>query len=92
MPTFLQIEPAQLIQIISKIQINILHLDLNLSATIQVLAYSEDNKLLTSYVFELNMPEYEQIWRFDDDLVDYVCQKYGFILDIGTYGSSKTSL
>ncbi len=80
MPTYLQIEPAQIVQIISKIQINVLHMDLNSSATIQVLAFSEDNQLLTSYVFQLNMPQYEQIWRFDDDLVDYVCQKYGFTL------------
>ena len=91
MPTFLQIEPTQLIQIISKIQINILHMDLNLSATVQVLAYSEDNILLKSSVFELNLPDYDS-WHDDDWLVDYVCQKYGYILPIGTYGSSKTSL
>lgn len=80
MPTFLQIQPSQLIQIISKIQINILHMDLNLSATIQVLAYSEENQLLASYVFELIVPDYDA-WHDDDWLVDYVCQKYGFILE-----------
>lgn len=51
MPTYLQIQPAQLIQIISKIKINVLHMEINSNATIQVLAYSEDNQLLTSYVF-----------------------------------------
>jgi hypothetical protein len=79
MPAYLQIQPAQLIQIISKIKINVLHMEINSNATIQVLAYSEDNQLLTSYVFELNLPEYDY-WRDDDYLVDYVCQKYGFAL------------
>ena len=79
MPSYLQIQPAQLIQIISKIKINVLHMEINSNATIQVLAYSEDNQLLTSYVFELNLPEYDY-WRDDDYLVDYVCQKYGFII------------
>jgi hypothetical protein len=79
MPSYLQIQPAQLIQIISKIKINVLHMEINSNATIQVLAYSEDNQLLTSYVFELNLPEYDY-WRDDDYLVDYVCQKYGFTL------------
>ena len=72
MPSFLQIQPSQLIQIISKIQINILHMEINLNATIQVLVYSADNQLLTSYVFELILPEYDY-WRDDDWLVDYVC-------------------
>ena len=80
MPTFFQIEPSQIIKTVTQIQINILHMDLNLSATVQVLAYSQDNELLESHVFELYTPNYEQIWRFDDDLVDYVCEKYGYIL------------
>ncbi len=79
MPSFLNIQPAELVQIISKIQINILHMDLNLSATIQVLAYSEENQLLASYVFELTLPDYDS-WHDDDWLVDYVCQKYNFVL------------
>jgi len=79
MPTLLQIEPSQLIRIITKIQIHVIHMDLNLSATIQVLAYSEENELLVSHIFELNLPEYDS-WHDDDWLVDYVCQKYGFTL------------
>jgi len=80
MPTFLNIQPTELIQVISKIEICILHIELNLSATVQVLAYSEENQLLKSYIFELVLPEYSS-WQNDDFLVDYVCQKYGFILN-----------
>ena len=54
-------------------------MEINLNATIQVLVYSEENQLLTSYVFELILPEYDY-WRDDDWLVDYVCQKYGFVV------------
>lgn len=54
-------------------------MDLNLSATIQVLAYSEENELLVSHIFELNLPDYDA-WHDDDWLVDYVCQKYGYNL------------
>lgn len=79
MPTFLNIQPAELVQTITQIQINIVHMDLNLSATIQVLAYSAENQLLASYVFELNLPDYDS-WHDDDWLVDYVCQKYNFVL------------
>jgi len=77
METYIKVEPVNLIQTISKIKINVLHLHLNVMATIQVLCYSEDNQSLTSHVFELQSPEYE-LWISDDWLVNYVCEKYGF--------------
>ncbi len=76
---YISIEPANLIQVISKITINILHIELNLNATVQVMAYSETNELLKSFVFELVLPEYES-WTNDEWLINYVCQKYDFIL------------
>lgn len=76
---YISIEPANLIQVISKITINILHIKLNLNATVQVMAYSETNELLKSFVFELVLPEYES-WTNDEWLINYVCQKYDFIL------------
>ena len=80
MENYINVEPSNLIQVISKIKINILYLQLNVMATIQVLAYSIDNQLLTTYTFELVSPDYDD-WHDDDWLVDYVCQKYGFTLE-----------
>ena len=79
MTTYFDVEPANLVQIISKIKINILYIEINKQATIQVLAFSTDNQLLTTYTFELVLPDYDE-WHDDDWLIDYVCQKYGFVL------------
>jgi hypothetical protein len=77
---YISIEPTNLIQVITKIIINILHIELNKNATVQVLAYSETNELLKSFVFELILPEYES-WTNDEWLINYVCDKYGFLLE-----------
>lgn len=76
---YISIEPTNLIQVITKITINILHIELNKNATVQVLAYSETNELLRSFVFELILPDYES-WTNDEWLINYVCDKYGYIL------------
>lgn len=76
---YISIEPTNLIQVITKITINILHIELNKNATVQVLAYSETNELLRSFVFELILPEYES-WTNDEWLINYVCEKYDFLL------------
>ena len=55
----INIEPCDLIQIISKIKINVLHLELNTSATIQCLCYDFENKFLNSYIFTLEGDEYQ---------------------------------
>ena len=83
MENYIDVEPSNLVQVISKIKINVLHLHLNVMATIQVVAYSADNQQLASYCFELVSPEYDD-WHDDDWLVDYVCQKYGFQIQAPT--------
>lgn len=79
MTTYFDVEPANLVQIIAKIKINILYIEINKQATIQVLAFSTDDQLLTTYTFELVLPDYDE-WHDDDWLIEYVCQKYGFVL------------
>jgi len=76
---FISVEPTDLTQVISKITINILHLELKTNATVQVLSYTDDNKLINSDVFELILPEYAS-WTNDEWLVEYVCQKYNYTL------------
>lgn len=77
MESYINVEPCDLIQIVSKIKINVLHLELNNCATIQVNCFDELNRLLNNYVFELKQPEYSD-WVNDDFLINYVCEKYGF--------------
>jgi hypothetical protein len=79
MNSYINVEPCDLIQIISKIKINILHLELNTSATIQCMCYDSENKFLNSYVFTLEGDEY-QMWTLDNYLIELISQKYGFIL------------
>ncbi len=79
MESYFDIEPSSLVQTISKIRINVVYIEINTQATIQVLAFSENNQMLSSYTFELVLPDYDD-WHDDDWLINYVCQKYGFIL------------
>lgn len=75
---FIDVEQCELMQYISKIKINVLHVELNVKATIQTLCYDEYSNLLISYVFELKDEEY-QSWQQDSYLTNYVLEKYGFI-------------
>ena len=75
----IQVENCDLIQVISKIKIHILNLILNDRATIQVLCYDDDEKMLNGYVFELVEEQYE-MWHDDNYIYQFVCEKYGFVL------------
>lgn len=77
MESYINVEPCDLIQVITKIKIHVVHLELNVSATIQVNCFDEVNRLLNNYVFELRQPEYSD-WVNDYWLINYVCEKYGF--------------
>lgn len=74
----IEIENCDLIQVITKITIHVLNIVLNDRATIQVLCYDDGGKVLNSYIFEL-IEEYH-LWRDDNFLIQYVCEKYGFVL------------
>ena len=79
MENYIHIESCDLIQIISKIKIKVVNLVLNESALIKIESFDDENKLLNTYHFELN-GEYYQMWNTDAWLIDYVCNKYGFVI------------
>ncbi len=79
MENYIHIESCDLIQIISKIKIKVMNLVLNESAMIKLESFDHDNELLNTYYFELNEKNY-QIWNTDSWLIDYVCNKYGFVI------------
>jgi len=74
---YINVEPCELMQFISKIKIDVIYIKLNITATIQTSCYDDYNKLLITYIFELSGDEY-QMWTSDQWLVDYVLDKYGF--------------
>lgn len=79
MESYINVEHCDLIQVISKIKINVLYLELNVRATIQCKCYDDNNNLLNCYVFQLEDDEY-QMWNTDSWLINYVCEKYGFVI------------
>ena len=79
MNQYIPVENCDLIQVVTQIKINILNIILCDRATIQVLLYGYDTKLLDSYIFELVGDEY-QMWQDDNYLIQYVCEKYNLIL------------
>lgn len=78
MAEFINVEPCELMQYITKIKINVLHIELNIRATIQTLCYDDYGKLLIAYVLELVGNEY-QLWQSDSWLTNYILDKYGFL-------------
>ena len=79
MENYIHIESCDLIQIISKIKIKVMNLILNESAMIKVESFDDENTLLNTHYFELNEKNY-QMWNTDSWLIDYVCNKYGFVI------------
>lgn len=79
MESYINIESCDLIQVITKIKVKVINLELNSSATIEVKCFSDDGKLLNTYFFELKQPDYSD-WMTDYWLINHVCEKYGFIM------------
>ncbi len=76
---YINVEACDLIQVIQKIKINVLYLELNVKATIQCMCFDCENRLLNNYVFELDGEDY-RLWTSDPWLINYVCEKYGFVI------------
>ena len=76
----IKIESCQITKTITSFKIDILYIILNTLAKIRVQCFDEDNLLLVTHEFELKGDEY-QLWKDDKDLIDYVCLKYGFVLE-----------
>jgi hypothetical protein len=79
MESYINIEACDLIQVITKIKIKVINLILNSSATIEVKCFSDDDRLLNTYFFELKQPDYSELVN-DYFLINYVCEKYGFTI------------
>ena len=75
----IQVEPKEISLSIKSIKIEIPYLLLNVMAMVRVQCFDENNNLLVIYNFELVDDDY-QLWKDDTDLIDYVCDKYGFDL------------
>lgn len=76
---FINIQPKQINLLAHKISVKVLHLELNRNAIIKVESFSESNELLQTKQFILDGPDYQN-WYNDDFLIQYICNKYGFIL------------
>jgi len=76
---FINIQPKQINLLAHKISVKVLHLELNNNAIIKVESFSESNELLQTKQFILDGPDYQN-WYNDDFLIQYVCNKYGYIL------------
>lgn len=79
MNIFIDIEPKVIAKIANKIAIKVLFLELNNYAIIKVDSFSQNNELLDTIEFSLNGEDYQN-WHDDNYLIQYVCNKYGFIL------------
>lgn len=79
MESYINIEACDLIQVITKIKVEVINLNLNSSATIEVKCFSDDDRLLNTHFFELKQPDYSE-WVNDYWLINYVCEKYGFTI------------
>ena len=76
---FINIEPKQINLVAHKISVKVLYLELNSNAIIKVDLFSESNDLLQTNQFILDGEDYKN-WYNDDFLIQYVCNKYGYIL------------
>ena len=75
----IQIQSTEITQTITSIKIDIPFIILNTKCVVRVLCYDSSNSLINTYQFELIQPDYDT-WLHDNDLINYVCQKYNFSL------------
>ena len=78
MNQYINIQPKSFCLEGSKISIQVLSLQLNLNAIIKVELYDDTNKILDTVQFVLSGDEYQQ-WQNDNYLINYVCNKYGYL-------------
>lgn len=75
--SLIQIQPTEISKTISSFKIDVPFIILMTQCFVRVLCFDADNKLIHTYEFLLEKPDYD-IWQKDEDLVNYVCQKYNF--------------
>ena len=75
--SLIQIQPTEITKTVHSIQVSVPFIVLNSQCFVKVLCHDENDKLIHTYDFMLEKPDYD-IWQKDEDLIDYVCQKYNF--------------
>ena len=81
MDNTIEIEPKEITLNIKKIKIEVPYLLFNVMAMVRVQCFDENNNLLVIHNFELMGEDY-QLWKDDQDLINYVCEKYNFSKEI----------
>ena len=79
MTSYINIQPKDITQTVSKILIKVSNLELNSYAIIKVQTYDSSEKMITSESFVLSGTEYD-MWSPDNYLIEYVCNKYNYTL------------
>ena len=79
MNQYINIQPKSICLEGTKITIDVLALELNSYAVIRVKLYDDTDKILDTVQFVLSDNEYQQ-WQDDSYLVQYVCNKYGYLI------------
>jgi hypothetical protein len=79
MTSYINIQPKDITQTVSKILIKVSNLELNSYAIIKVQTYDSSEKMITSESFVLSGTEYD-MWSTDNYLIEYVCNKYNYTL------------
>ena len=76
---FINIEPKDIIITATKIKIDVISLELNVSAIIRITLYDNNTKIVQTNMLILNGEDY-QAWETDDDLLSIICDKYNYQL------------
>ena len=76
---YINIQPNEFIQTATKIDINVIYIELNNYAVIGVKLFDCNSKLLDSHEIYLEGTDYNN-WNNDDYLINYVCEKFNLSL------------
>ena len=76
---YINIEPKDIIITATKIKIDVISLELNVSAIIRITLYDNNTKIVQTNMLILNGEEY-QSWQTDDDMLSIICDKYNYQL------------
>ena len=76
---FINIEPKDIIITATKIKIDVISLELNVSAIIRITLSDNNTKIVQTNMLILNGEDY-QAWQTDDDLLSIICDKYNYQL------------
>lgn len=63
----------------TRIKIDVSFILLNDRCDVRVLCFDDNMKLIDTCEFELTKPDYDS-WIKDEDLINYVCNKFNFLL------------